>query len=145
MALISHQNVNLSSLTEVAKEIGVALRSNGSFAVWLDGPMGAGKTTLVENILRSYGLNKSYPVHSPTFTYVNEHKIHNEWFAHLDLYRTDDKFSLDSLGVFDTKDFTGVFVEWPKADIWQDLYGSFYRIQIKPISNSERDIILTEI
>jgi len=143
MNLISHQNITLDSLPEIALEIGKVLRTSKSFAVWLDGPMGAGKTTLVESILRSYGLNDTYPVHSPTFTYVNEHNIDDVWYAHLDLYRTDEGFSLDNLGIFDTKNYAGVFVEWPKKNIWQDLYGEFFKIQITPKNDLERDILVS--
>ena len=52
------------------------------------GPLGAGKTTLVQSILRAQGITE--PIMSPTFTYVNAYKDQlGRTFYHFDLYRID--------------------------------------------------------
>lgn len=50
----------------------------------LHGDLGAGKTCLVQGLAR--GLDVSGPVHSPTFTLINEYKGRMPLY-HMDLYR----------------------------------------------------------
>lgn len=85
------------------------------FVVWLKGEMGAGKTTLVRSFLRGRGLSQDTPVVSPTYTIMNEYQVGDDWYAHLDLYRADESFSLDEIGVKDTRSYRGIFLEWPDA------------------------------
>src|SRR4051795_11785335 len=53
--------------------------------VLLEGPFGAGKTTLVQGIARGLGVQAEY-VNSPTFTLINEYEGRIPLF-HVDLYR----------------------------------------------------------
>jgi tRNA threonylcarbamoyl adenosine modification protein YjeE len=76
--------------------------------------MGAGKTAFVRAFLYHLGLTTRTPVVSPTYTIMNEYKIGVDWYAHLDLYRADARFSLDELGVRDVRAYKGIFVEWPE-------------------------------
>ena len=85
------------------------------FVIWMKGEMGSGKTTLVRHFLRSKGLSEDTPVVSPTYTIMNEYQIGKQWYAHLDLYRAEDTFSLDEIGVKDTREYSGIFVEWPET------------------------------
>ncbi len=89
------------------------LEGRESYVLWLQGEMGAGKTTFVRHYLYSLGLPAHTPVVSPTYTIMNEYKIGALWYAHLDLYRADERFSLDELGVRDVRTYHGTFVEWP--------------------------------
>ena len=84
------------------------------FVLWLQGEMGAGKTTLVRQFLRYRGLPDTTPVVSPTYTIMNEYQLGTDWYAHLDLYRAEDSFSLDEIGVKDSRQYKGVFLEWPE-------------------------------
>lgn len=103
----------LDQLPEIAKQI-TSLISDKPFCLWLQGNLGAGKTTFTGYILRSLGLPDIIPVTSPTFAYVNEYEIHGKTYAHLDLYRIDsDDFALEDLGINEERDFAGLFVEWP--------------------------------
>lgn len=92
-------------------QIATMLQKGGAFIVWLEGPMGAGKTTFVRHFLHSLGLSERTPVASPTYTIVNEYQIDAAWFAHLDLYRAEGNFSFAELGL-DMKTYQGMFVEW---------------------------------
>ncbi len=85
------------------------------FCLWLEAPMGSGKTTLVGFLLRKLGLSEAIPVQSPTYTLVNEYVIKDRYYAHMDLYRARGGFSLDELGVRDTRTYEGFFIEWPEA------------------------------
>ena len=87
------------------------------FCLWLSGPLGAGKTTIVGQLLRKLGLPELMPVTSPTYTYMNEYQIGTRWFAHLDLYRTKESLYSEDLGLADARSYDGFFVEWPEKKI----------------------------
>lgn len=84
------------------------------FCLWLIGDLGAGKTTLVGDILHALGVPATTPVTSPTFTYMNEYRAGDQWYAHLDLYRAGPSLGLEDLGLVDARPFAGYFVEWPE-------------------------------
>lgn len=84
------------------------------FVLWLQGDMGAGKTSFVRAFLRFRGLAESTSVISPTYTILNEYLLGEHWYAHLDLYRAESSFSLDEIGVRD-RAYAGIFLEWPEA------------------------------
>jgi tRNA threonylcarbamoyl adenosine modification protein YjeE len=54
----------------------------------LNGPMGAGKTTLVQGLARALGVTET--VNSPTFTMMNEYHSGRLPLYHLDLYRLSE-------------------------------------------------------
>jgi tRNA threonylcarbamoyladenosine biosynthesis protein TsaE len=92
--------------------------------VHLEGPLGAGKTTLVRGLLR--GLGHAGRVRSPTFTLLEPYELPGCEVAHLDLYRLADPAELDYLGLPDMlRPGVLVLVEWaekgggrlPGADI----------------------------
>ncbi len=79
------------------------------------GPLGAGKTTFIKNVLKNCGVTDL--ITSPTFNYVNSYQGKDKKiFNHFDLYRIEDLESFFSLGFdeyFYKKD-NFCFVEWPK-------------------------------
>lgn len=79
--------------------------------VHLEGPLGAGKTTLVRGLLR--GLGHEGRVRSPTFTLLEPYELPGCEVMHLDLYRLADPGELDYLGLEDLLRPGGlVLVEW---------------------------------
>ncbi len=80
------------------------------------GPLGAGKTTLVKELLHQCGVKQT--ITSPTFNYVNTyHDDQGRTFHHFDLYRIktmDDFFNAGFDEYFQQKN-TWVFVEWPEV------------------------------
>ena len=103
-----------SDLQKVIKRLNDEL-GDTNFSLWLEGEMGAGKTTFVREFLRFRGLPEHTPVSSPTYTILNEYKISEEWYAHMDLYRAEEEFSMDEIGVRDTRNYRGFFIEWPEV------------------------------
>jgi tRNA threonylcarbamoyladenosine biosynthesis protein TsaE len=83
------------------------------FVLWLEGEVGAGKTTLTGHILRALGLPQGVPVTSPSCCYANDYEIGGRYYAHLDLYRIQDG-ALPPEGVLaDDRQYQGLIVEWP--------------------------------
>ena len=125
---------NEQGLTKWAKELARVLLShtNTPFVVWLDGPMGAGKTTLVRYLLQALGLNENIPVVSPTYTLMQEYEITGRWYAHIDFYRATADFRLEEMGVLDARNFAGIFIEWPDTPPSSQIIRPTHLIKIRP-------------
>ena len=79
--------------------------------VFLQGELGAGKTTLVRGILRTAGHKGA--VKSPTYTIVEEYDINSQKVFHFDLYRIADPEELELIGIRDyLEDESLCFIEW---------------------------------
>lgn len=108
------------------------LASAPNFVLWLQGEMGAGKTSFVRGYLHLLGLTPDTPVVSPTYTIMNEYQIDGDWYAHLDLYRADENFSLNELGVHDARPYRGLFVEWPEQGGASEVLPATHILKIEP-------------
>ncbi len=81
--------------------------------VWLDGDLGAGKTTLARALLR--GLGHAGPVKSPTYTLVEVYVVSSIYLYHFDFYRFNEpeEFEDAGLGEYFREDSV-CLVEWPE-------------------------------
>lgn len=126
-------------LAPIISKIQAALcASRRPFILWLEGEMGAGKTSFVRHFLQALGLPSSYPVVSPTYTLVNEYQIGDDWYAHLDLYRAEENFSFEELGIQDIRDHLGFFVEWPSQGDAGDFLPATHRLKITSIDEGQK-------
>ncbi len=85
----------------------------GAPLVFLEGQLGAGKTTLVRGILRALGHEGS--VKSPTYTLLEPYEVAGRTVYHFDLYRIGDSEELDFIGFDELLDADALkLIEWPE-------------------------------
>ena len=83
----------------------------GAPLVFLEGQLGAGKTTLVRGILRTLGHTGS--VKSPTYTLLEPYEVAGRTIYHFDLYRIGDSEELDFIGIDELVDADALkLIEW---------------------------------
>lgn len=123
---------NLLESKKVAKyiveNIKTCLLDNESLVIALIGNLGAGKTTLVQNIAKELKVKN---VSSPTFAIVNEYdgEFH---INHFDFYRLNKVEELYDLGFeeYTSKENSITFIEW--ADMFSEvLPKKFWEIVIE--------------
>lgn len=79
------------------------------------GSLGAGKTTLIRELLREVGIQE--PITSPTFTYMNLYvNQKGQKFYHFDLYRIDslDAFCWSGFDEYLYQPNSWALIEWPE-------------------------------
>jgi tRNA threonylcarbamoyladenosine biosynthesis protein TsaE len=114
-------NLPDSSVTEalgraLARSLPGAVRTGTAHTgavVYLQGELGAGKTTCVRSLLRALGVTGL--VRSPTYTLVETYPLATLTCVHVDLYRLRSLTEVDELGL---RDLVGpgslIMVEWPE-------------------------------
>ena len=103
---------------KVGENIGKCLKPGDVVA--LEGPLGAGKTTLIKGIAKGLGVKDKKAVVSPTFVLVHEYEA-RERIYHMDWYRLSKVEGQDRLQAeeyFNSKGIT--LVEW--ADRGKEIF-----------------------
>jgi tRNA threonylcarbamoyladenosine biosynthesis protein TsaE len=90
-----------------------ASAAGSGVVVYLQGELGAGKTTCARSLLRALGVTGL--VRSPTYTLVETYVLAALTCVHVDLYRLQGYSEVDELGL---RDLVGpgclLLVEWPE-------------------------------
>ena len=81
--------------------------------ILFEGPMGAGKTTLIKEFCRQMGVQEN--VSSPTFALVNEYEADTgKLIYHFDFYRISDEREALNIGALEYFDSGNIcLIEWP--------------------------------
>ncbi len=107
-----------STLTKYFPDLGILL---------LNGPLGAGKTTLVKGIAKSLRIKE--PITSPTFPLAQHYPSGSPPLIHLDLYRIEEPTAANEFFLQEEEESKAMgalmVVEWPErlsltiADAWR--------------------------
>ncbi|MBT5807866.1 tRNA (adenosine(37)-N6)-threonylcarbamoyltransferase complex ATPase subunit type 1 TsaE [Candidatus Uhrbacteria bacterium] len=116
---------------KVAAEFAASLE--GGEVIFLEGELGAGKTTFVQGVAGALGFDG--PVRSPTFTLMNRYGVEAgaiREVLHLDLYRIEDPSELTTLAL--EEELGGAesvsFIEWPMDKLPSGLWKTI-RVKIE--------------
>lgn len=109
-------DITINSLAELQEAARAIINSLGErTVVAFHGEMGAGKTTLINEMCRLLGVETD-PTASPTFAIVNEYRSDTtaELIYHFDLYRVETLDEALDMGVEDYLDCGALcLIEWP--------------------------------
>ena len=113
LIVTSNENETMAVGRELAKEI-LGIQSDRSIIIFLEGELGAGKTTFTKGILKGFDYQEL--VKSPTYNLVEIHETKNHKIFHFDLYRISEPIELEEIGVDEyLKELGSVSIfEWPK-------------------------------
>ena len=103
---------NIEKLPTIAKKIITHCKHTKNVPFYAE--MGAGKTTLIKEIMKQLGVTDN--VNSPTFSLVNEYVTNkNEIIYHFDFYRIEDEIEALDIGIEDYfYKNAWCFIEWPQ-------------------------------
>lgn len=128
-------DVALSDLSDVAQQI---LEAQIHPVNVLDAPMGSGKTTLCNELVKAWGSEDAGS--SPTFALIEEHYGPKGTLYHVDAYRIEDEEEAYGLGFEEYVDETApVWIEWA-GNVQSFLPYKVGRVVITTQENSLRTI-----
>ncbi len=102
--------VDLAAMGAAGERLGRDLPPRS--VVWLDGPLGAGKTTLVRAIVR--GRNVVEPATSPTYNLVHHYQGPHGSIYHVDCYRVREPDQAADLDWETLLASDLLLIEWPE-------------------------------
>lgn len=106
--------------------------------IWLEGDLGAGKTTFARGLIHALGYDGR--VKSPTYGLLEYYQLANLQVLHMDLYRISDPGELEFLGIEDLlDDATILLIEWPdKGKGWLPKADFIFRFSYADMGRSLR-------
>ncbi|MES2125308.1 MAG: tRNA (adenosine(37)-N6)-threonylcarbamoyltransferase complex ATPase subunit type 1 TsaE [Gemmatimonadota bacterium] len=127
--------LNLAALEMFGAELGRKLPTGS--VVWLEGPLGAGKTTLARAIGVGRGLETQAT--SPTYSLVHHYEGPRGAVYHLDCYRLMDPEEAAGLDWETFAQADLLLIEWPeRAGAWAPQ--PTHRIRVEPTDDDRRTV-----
>lgn len=108
--------------------------------VFLEGELGAGKTTFVRKLLQAMGYQGK--VKSPTYTLVESYDLPQGSVYHFDLYRLRNPEELHALGVQEYFSEGLCLIEWPERAA-SLLPQPTWKIQFQILNETDRRLVIT--
>jgi tRNA threonylcarbamoyladenosine biosynthesis protein TsaE len=143
LAILKPDELNIISHSEeqtrrYGAKLGMLLRKGD--VICLSGDMGAGKTVFTSGIGTGWG--SLYPVTSPTFVLVHEHKREKDRqrLYHLDCYRLENPRDVVSIGFDDLLDSGTLIIEWPER-IESALPSAYLWVDLRVVDDTRRNLI----
>ena len=131
---------------EIGERLGAALR--GGEVIYLIGPLGSGKTHLIQGIARGAGVEETTAVISPTFVLVNEYfgrSLGLELY-HIDAYRLNSPAEFEQLGFDDLcRPDAVVLIEWADRVLSVLRNVQAVRIELSHEGPTQRTIVVKNI
>lgn len=108
-------NITLNSeleMQEFAKKLAQHAEKLTPLVIYLEGDLGAGKTTLARGFIQTFGFER---VKSPTYSLVESYQNDTVNIHHFDCYRLSDPEELEYIGIREyTKGNHIQLIEWAK-------------------------------
>jgi tRNA threonylcarbamoyladenosine biosynthesis protein TsaE len=97
----------------------LALLCPDQYVLFLQGPLGSGKTTFARGFIQQFDHCKH--IKSPTYTLVETYTVANRCIFHFDLYRLQNPLELENIGIRDyTLEPAIWLIEWPEQATCMD-------------------------
>ena len=139
--ILNKSDCDLDDMQQLVEEIKDKLINR---IVFLNGDLGAGKTTLVNFFVKSMGLGEHSS--SPTFTLLQIYGNGENKIFHYDLYRLNNFEELDNIGFFEQIEEEGTFfIEWANKFDLKKYLENIVEINIEITNKNNRDIIIKNL
>lgn len=148
---IADENAMLSFAQKLVQAIR-QVSSENALVFYLNGDLGAGKTTLSRGIVQAFGHQGN--VKSPTYTLVEEYHLAEKHIYHFDLYRLSDPEELEFMGIRDYFSQNSLcLIEWAEkgkglleqADLLINIAYADTARQIELVAQTEQGKLLIEL
>ncbi len=136
----SHISKSAQETMAVARKFAKQLKKGD--IIFLEGDLGAGKTTFTKGLAEAFGV-KAQQVVSPTFVIMNHYQAKLPIY-HFDLYRLEKPQEIASVQFDEYFYGDGIsIVEWHERLPKDQRPSNFWLVQLKHLSENERDICIS--
>lgn len=117
-------------------------RFNKPATIYLFGDLGSGKTVFIKGLANAFGISPR-DIGSASFVIVAEYET-SPPFYHVDLYRIEGDEAVDSLGIWEYIDSTGIAaIEW--AERLSEFPDGGIKVSLSALAEESREIIIEGI
>jgi tRNA threonylcarbamoyladenosine biosynthesis protein TsaE len=133
-----------ATLAFAARLAAVLPQDGPPLVLYLQGDLGAGKTTLARGMLQAMG--ERGPVRSPTYALMAEYQPQGRRVLHLDLYRLESADDLLALGLADHLAGSALWlIEWPERGAAGGLPPADANLYLEPVASGARRLRLDPV